>query len=333
MKTKKISALIFSINEYELVRNQIKLIYPYVDEIVIIDSSTDKTQKRLMKNLEKKYKKVRVVWLPPIGIADFYYKIGINECKYEWIFQLDADDIPSEKLLKDLRKLVNDKYDAYKIYRDYDRYYLFRLYKKSIAAPFCLIHYVMSIKGKNYLELSSKEYYIHSPLTFRGYKNKLYKYSLLDSYQQFFKLYIANFFASFNKDGYSFPQEFFITYKISNVFLLFSKSYLLSMLVWTFYNTLSFMYSLLSAISKFEIGKSFGILYTILIFLNVLKSPYKRFLPIRLGYKSFCEFLELYDKKLLLKNAKRLNFGNVGIENLKRLYDYRILKSYEEYRF
>jgi len=55
-----ISALIFSLNEYELIKPKIELLYPYVDEIVIIDSSTDKTQKRLMKNLEKKYKKLEL---------------------------------------------------------------------------------------------------------------------------------------------------------------------------------------------------------------------------------------------------------------------------------
>lgn len=54
MKTKKISALIFSINEYELVRNQIKLIYPYVDEIVIIDSSTDKNSKKINEKFREK---------------------------------------------------------------------------------------------------------------------------------------------------------------------------------------------------------------------------------------------------------------------------------------
>ncbi|MEM0242867.1 MAG: glycosyltransferase family A protein [Candidatus Aenigmatarchaeota archaeon] len=161
---KKISALIFSINEYELVKPKVEILYPYVDEIVIIDSSTDKNQKKLMKNLSKKYKKVKVVWLPPIGIADFYYKIGINECKYDWILQLDADDVPNKKLLKDLRKLINDKYDAYKIYRKYrnkeSREFLFRLIKKDVAYPTGLIHWVMASSSKNYIELNTIKYFI-----------------------------------------------------------------------------------------------------------------------------------------------------------------------------
>jgi len=317
----KISALIFSLNEYELIKPKVELLYPYVNEIVIIDSSTDETQKRLMKSLEKKYKKVRVIWLPPLGFVEAYYKIGINECKYEWILMLDSDDIPSKNLLKDLRELINDKYDAYKIYRDFDRYKLFRLLKKSVANPFCLIHWIMSIKGKNFKELDYS-YFIHSK-RIGNYKEKLKKYSLFDSFQQLFKLNVAKYFASYRTyDGFSFPKEYFYTFFVSKIFDKAKRSYFLAVNTFLIFYWLPYLF--LSAIKHL----SFGILYDFYLLYYFLSSPYKRYLPIKLGFISFCDFMRLNNKEEFLKISRKLNLGNKGIENFLKIYEYRLKEAY-----
>ncbi|MEM0476633.1 MAG: glycosyltransferase [Candidatus Aenigmatarchaeota archaeon] len=322
----KISALIFSINEYELVKPKVELLYPYVDEIVIIDSSTDKNQKKLMKNLSKKYKKVKVVWLPPIGIADFYYKIGINECKYDWIFQLDADDFPSKKLLRDLRKLINDKYDAYKIYRKYrnkeSREFLFRLIKKDVAYPTGLIHWVMASSSKNYIELNPRKYFIESDRreSLGDFFGKSIKYSRVESFQLPTKLLYASKLPKIRievhtTDYIKYYRLFSETSKINYLSLLLSYLFYLMMLVFYFL----FLRKEKSLLMKY-------IIYTLYFF---IQHPFKNlYISKKIYEKGFYELFELDSKEKILKNARKLNFGNVGIKNFEKLLEYKFKEVY-----
>ncbi|MEM0265826.1 MAG: hypothetical protein QXM23_00885 [Archaeoglobaceae archaeon] len=106
-----ISALIFSMNRVENVVKLSEKIRDYVDEIVIIDSS-DKEKFEEMKN---NIPYAKIYWLPPLGMADFYYKIGLEICKNEWILHLDDDEEPSDELLKDLKKIIINNNN--KVYR------------------------------------------------------------------------------------------------------------------------------------------------------------------------------------------------------------------------
>ncbi|MEM5820127.1 MAG: glycosyltransferase [Candidatus Aenigmatarchaeota archaeon] len=316
----KISALIFSINEYELIKPKVELLYPYVDEIVIIDSSTDKNQKKLMKNLSKKYKKVKVVWLPPIGIADFYYKIGINECKYDWILQLDADDFPNKKLLKDLRKLINDKYDAYKIFRDV---HLFRLFKKNVAYPLGMIHWVMSVKTKNYKKLDYKEYFISTGKeeAFKDiYTRYLIKYTKIESFQSPAKLLYASVLSSEGIET-SVSEKF----KYYKLFSKFSRySYLFFFLSFLIYLTMLEIYTTL-----FNKPKNIWMRYPFYIFLVFIQHPFKNlYIARRIYEEGFYELFELDSKEKILKIAKKLNFGDSGIKNFEKLLDYKFKEIY-----
>jgi len=321
----RISALIFSINEYELIKPKIELLYPYVDEIVIIDSSTDKNQKRLMKNLEKKYKKVRVIWLPPIGIADFYYKIGINECKYEWIFMLDSDDIPNEKLLKDLKKLVNDKYDAYKIFRKYKNHksheFLFRLIKKNSAYPSGLIHWVMASKSKNYKELDSEKYYILHEDRKENIKNSLKraeKYRIIELMQigakilYFFERWDIYFWferPKYLNKIYPFVKILINLGKLGLAILIFLWSYAYVMLI----------------SKRFKKISPLQIKYATLFVLDCYKNFHYKYLAYKYQFEfGVNEFLGLDNKKVFLNTSKKLNFCNDGLSNFLKLLDYRL---------
>ncbi|MEM0324433.1 MAG: glycosyltransferase [Candidatus Aenigmatarchaeota archaeon] len=316
---RKISALIFSINEYELVKPKVELLYPYVDEIVIIDSSTDKNQKKLMENLSKKYKKVKVVWLPPIGIADFYYKIGINECKYDWILQLDADDLPNKKLLKDLRKLINDKYDAYKIYRKYrnkeSKEFLFRLIKKDVAYPTGLIHWVMASSSKNYIELNPRKYFIEHKYRNIRQENlieKATKYNTIELYQIGTKIL---FF--FNRNAYlwfEYPKYFNAIKKFVNyLFKLGKFGFAILIILWNY----SYVILLIKREKKFNVN---WIKYSTLFLFKIFQNFHYKYLIYNFQYKmGIFKFLKIENKKEVLKLSKRLNLDNNSLENFKKL--------------
>jgi len=321
----KISALIFSMNEYELIKPKVKLLYPYVDEIVIIDSSTDKNHKRLMKKLEKKYKKVRVIWLPPLGFVEAYYKIGINECKYEWIFQLDADDIPSKNLLKDLKKFVHQNYDAYKIFRKYRNHksheFLFRLIRKSSAYPSGLIHWVMASKSKNYKELDSGKYYILHEDRKESIKVSLKraeKYRIIELMQigakilYFFERRDIHFWferPKYLNKIYPFVKVLIYLGKLGLAILIFLWSYAYEMLI----------------SKRFKKFSPSQIKHATLFVLDCYKNFHYKYLAYKYQFEfGVNEFLGLEDKKEFLNISKKLNFGNDGLPNFLKLLDYRL---------
>jgi len=312
----KISALIFSLNEYELIKPKIELLYPYVDEIVIVDSSTDKSQKRLMKSLEKKYKKVRVVWLPPLGVADFYYKIGINECKYEWVLVLDADHMPNVELLQDLRKLTSDKYDVYFIYSGP---YIPKLFKKDLIEPLGIIHWIIASKTKKFKVLDKNKYYI---IDTREYnlkfleRNYLYKYPIFEAVA--FPLRIL--------EGKKIYKEYFLPFVSKNdkeIYRILSKISSDKILM-LYFATIFYFLFLFVYVIKDRRNKRIWLLYPIKSFINFIKEPYKNLLIARISHKiGFLNFLGLDKKENLLKYSKKLNFTSSGVENYIKLLNER----------
>lgn len=290
----KISALIFSINEYELIKPKVELLYPYVDEIVIIDSSTDKTQKRLMKSLEKKYKKVRVIWLPPLGVADFYYKIGINECKYEWILTLDADHIPNEKLLKDLKKLINDKYDVYFIYSGP---YIPKLFRKDSVEPLGIIHWIIASKTKNFKVLDKEKYYI---IDTREYylkfleRNYLYKYPKFEAVAAPLRIL----------EGKKIYKKYFLPFVSKNdktIYIMLSNFVNDSILTLYFATIIYFVFLFIYVVKEMR-NKRIWLLYPIKSFLEFIKNPYKNLLIAKISNSiGFLKFLGLDEKEVFSK--------------------------------
>ncbi|MEM0480615.1 MAG: glycosyltransferase [Candidatus Aenigmatarchaeota archaeon] len=308
----KISCLIFSINEYELIRQKINLLYPYFDEIVIIDSSTDKLQKKLMKRLENK--KVRVVWLPPLGMADFFYYIGIKECKGKWILLLDSDDTPNKKLLKSLKKLTKGIYDAYRINRGN---YLIRFFKKESAYPTGIIHWVMMAKGKVKNLDDSYKIISERKRSLEEFKRVYLKHVLIDAIQNPLKILM---FEKIEKEKLEEPKNTLsklydsMLKKVRKVLKLFPLSISV-----VFYNL--FLFFTLISFSRSPVYS----LYPFAILRYYLSNPAKYILASKLMYKyGVYKFLDLDSKYKLLKNAKKLKFGNNGLENFLKLLEYKL---------
>ena len=148
--------LIFSYNDIYLIENRIKFFLQYVDEIVIIDSSTNVKQKEMLNNLANE--KIKVFNTPAFGFVEPFRNYGIQKCNSEWIFNIDTDELPNELLLKELKNIISDEeYDYFEIYRENiakngkklsDEYILNRLFKNGKIEYKGYVHENPIISGK-----------------------------------------------------------------------------------------------------------------------------------------------------------------------------------------
>ncbi|MDK2876579.1 MAG: hypothetical protein PWQ22_989 [Archaeoglobaceae archaeon] len=191
----KISALIFSMNRVENVIKLANKLKDYVDEIVIVDQSSDQNYKKLKENLDF----CNIYWIPPIGVAELYYKVGMSLCKYDWILQFDDDEDVSVEDLKKIKHLTNDR-EAYRVKRanptDKKFQRIIRLYHKDSVVPTGLIHWVMAAKD-NYEDVDFE--IIHPPFqSRRDLIRQLKKYAVIESYQWGLKI-VRSVFSTYQK--------------------------------------------------------------------------------------------------------------------------------------
>ena len=109
----KISACIITKNVEDCIRNCVKSIYNFVDEIIIVDSnSTDKTLE-ILRELGTKIKIFNYKQNSPHHLKEAR-NFCLKKAKYNWILVLDADEILDKDFLHELRKIydLNDK-DGY----------------------------------------------------------------------------------------------------------------------------------------------------------------------------------------------------------------------------
>ena len=109
-KNLAISCFIITKNEEDRIEKAISSVIGLVDEIVIIDSgSTDKTEK-ISKNLGAKF--IFNEWK---GFGP-QKRFGEDQCKNDWILNLDADEYLSEKIKKEIVDIFNNKNNEYNFF-------------------------------------------------------------------------------------------------------------------------------------------------------------------------------------------------------------------------
>ena len=105
----KVSALIVARNEQKKIVNCLKSLH-FVDEIVVILDRSEDDTKKLCKNFTKKIYSGE--WILEGDRRNF----GISKCTSEWILELDADEIVTHKLSKEIKKNIRIKgFDFYYI--------------------------------------------------------------------------------------------------------------------------------------------------------------------------------------------------------------------------
>lgn len=252
----------------------------YVDEVVIIDSS----RKKDYELLKRKLKFAKVVWLPPVGMADLYYKIGLDLTSYEWIFHLDDDELPSDKLLNDLKKLIKDFGSVYPVFavkrintakKGLDQF-LFRIFRKDMILPTGTIHWVWASKTKKILKLDSRDYYIlHNEdvlLDFKKNLKRLWKYSIIESYQYGYKVLTT----IYNRNIFKYQNTSSVYYKIFKyVYSFINKlNNRVALLIAASLYNLFFLYYGLFKIKKVPIQ---SLIYSLFIQINLIRNFNKKY--------------------------------------------------------
>ena len=106
----KISAYLVTLNEEQRLEKTLKAVSQVADEIIVVDSgSTDKTEE-----IAKKYNAEFIFhkWKNISSQKNF----AQNKCANDWVLSLDADEVLSENLIKEIKKIKeNPNADAYKI--------------------------------------------------------------------------------------------------------------------------------------------------------------------------------------------------------------------------
>ena len=105
-----ISIAIATYNEEKNIAKCLDAVHEWVNEIIIADGdSQDSTVK-----IAQKYKKVKIINTTNKPIFHINKNLAINACKGTWILQLDADEIVTDKLKKEIIDILEKDPDTIK---------------------------------------------------------------------------------------------------------------------------------------------------------------------------------------------------------------------------
>jgi len=202
----KLSVVLATFNEEENIGACLRAVRQLADEIIIVDGqSTDKTVK-----IAKKYgAKVFITTNKPIFHIN--KQMAIDKAKGEWILQLDADEVVSPELKKEILRIIAGPRRSLPVayYLPRKNFFLGRWLKKGGQYPDYVIRFFE--KGKAYLPCKSvheqmkvigKVGYLRNPLlhytapTFSRYLTNANRYTSLTA-KEFKKNKLpVNFFTS-----------------------------------------------------------------------------------------------------------------------------------------
>lgn len=126
----KLSVALATYNEEENIGECFKSVKGLADEIVVVDGgSTDKTRE-----IAKKYK-ARIIETTNKPMFHTNKNIAIDNCRGEWILQLDADERVSKELAKEIKEKINNPGDFVAFWLKRKNYFLGRFLKKGGQYP------------------------------------------------------------------------------------------------------------------------------------------------------------------------------------------------------
>ncbi|MFQ5452234.1 MAG: glycosyltransferase family 2 protein [Candidatus Paceibacterota bacterium] len=109
-----ISVAIATHNEEGNIKRTLKSVYSWVDEIVIVDgASTDKTievinqlEKTLLRQGSGRASKIKIIQTDNPQIFHINKQKALEKCKGDWILQLDADEVVSKELKREIQNSI-----------------------------------------------------------------------------------------------------------------------------------------------------------------------------------------------------------------------------------
>ncbi|WP_318342710.1 glycosyltransferase family 2 protein [Flagellimonas baculiformis] len=191
----KLSALIITYNEMGYIERCIDSV-SFADEILVVDSySTDGTYEYLAK-----HPKVKVIQHPFENFTA-QKSFTLKQAAHDWVLFLDADEVVTEKLQKEIRETINNPnaHEAYWFYRKFmfqneplhfsgwqtDKNH--RLFRKS-KVQFTdkkLVHETLEVEGTSGILKQRLTHYCYK--NYEDYKGKMLKYGQLKAKEDFYK--------------------------------------------------------------------------------------------------------------------------------------------------
>lgn len=126
-----ISAVMVIYNEEKVLERALRSFCDVVDEIIVVHDGkcTDKSLEIARKHTSKVFE------LEHVGEAEKHRPLTYEKARNEWILQVDADEYLSDKLKRNLEKMIAEEVDIYEAsYSIYQQQYLFYkriLFRKS----------------------------------------------------------------------------------------------------------------------------------------------------------------------------------------------------------
>ncbi len=214
----KLSALIITYNEMGYIEKCINSI-AFADEIIVVDSfSTDGTYEYL-----QKHPKVKVIQNPFENFTA-QKSFTLKQAANDWVLFVDADEIVSDKLQKEITETINDSNacEAYWFYRKFmfqdtplnfsgwqtDKNH--RLFRKSKArfTDRKIVHETLDVDGTSCILKEKLTHYCYKD--YQDYKGKMLRYGQLKAKEAFYKEKQFNYVFMILKPFWKFFNHFVI---------------------------------------------------------------------------------------------------------------------------
>lgn len=200
MKKEKLSVVLATFNEEENIKRCLSSIKSLADEIIIVDGTSNDKTVEIAKGFGAK---VTVTSNPP----NFHInkQKAIDRATGEWILQLDADEVVSNELCEEIKKLVNGqvKENGYWIPRK--NYFLGRFLMKGGQYPDYTVRLYRNGKGRlpqkdvhEQAVIEGRVGYTNGALLHYPYKNFASYYKKWMRYNRLFSMQIAEDFRKKN---------------------------------------------------------------------------------------------------------------------------------------
>lgn len=99
-----ISIAIATYNEEKNISTCLDSVHKWVDQIVLVDGHSDDHTIEIA----KKYNNVKIISTTNKSMFHVNKQMAIDACTSDWILQLDADEVVSEELKKEITKTIHD---------------------------------------------------------------------------------------------------------------------------------------------------------------------------------------------------------------------------------
>jgi len=140
----KLSVALATYNEQENLKMCLESVYGWADEIVIVDGTSNDKTREIADSFE-----ARVIVKPNQKNFHINKQIAIDNCKFPWILQLDADEVVSKDLKEEIDKIKtenDDEKNGYWIPRK--NFFLGRFLMKGGQYPDYTLRFYRNGKGR-----------------------------------------------------------------------------------------------------------------------------------------------------------------------------------------